>query len=132
MLRRVVSMSGQVATRQSRNMNYKVRNDGIITKAELEEVIQTKRAGTDYRLIDVREPFEVELGLIPTALSVPLKEFPNYVEMHGPELDDLDVIVYCKSGARSHQAVQYLRKLGHSRAWNYRGSFLEWFPDRPY
>ena len=36
------------------------------------------------------------------------------------------VVVHCRSGVRSAQAVDFLRKAGFSRVWNLKGGILAW------
>lgn len=58
-----------------------------------------------YLLVDVREPSETDLGVIPGALLCPLGQISELV------LDENTVVVvYCKAGGRSMRACQYLNQ----------------------
>jgi rhodanese-related sulfurtransferase len=72
-------------------------------------------------VLDVREPVEWAHGHIPGAVHVPLMELPQRLD----ELGDQQTLVVCKVGARSAQAVGYLRQQGFD-AVNLDGGLLEW------
>lgn len=66
-------------------------------------------ANEDLNVIDVREDFEVENGMIPGAVHIPLGEIPNRVE----ELDASKAyILVCKGGVRSANACEFLADKG--------------------
>ncbi len=74
-------------------------------------------------LIDVREPREWELARIEGARLVPL----GTLEAAIPSLDRTsDIVVYCKSGARSANAVRQLRAAGFTRVRNLAGGIRQW------
>jgi adenylyltransferase/sulfurtransferase len=72
--------------------------------------------------MDVREPHELAIcGL--GGLHIPLGELPRRVS----EVDrSREVVVYCRSGARSGRAVAFLRQQGVARAVNLAGGVLAW------
>ena len=76
-------------------------------------------------LLDVREPFEwkiVNLGDY-GARMIPLKELPGRVD----ELDrDRELIIYCRSGARSANAAQHLMAQGFRNVVNLKGGVRAW------
>lgn len=74
-----------------------------------EEIINLLDANEDLNVIDVRENFEVEEGMIPGAVHIPLGSIP---ERTG-ELDaSKSYIVVCKAGGRSASACDYLAAQG--------------------
>jgi sulfur-carrier protein adenylyltransferase/sulfurtransferase len=76
-------------------------------------------------LIDVREPYEWQIGRIPGARLIPLGELPGQLS----SLDSAtDVVVYCRSGVRSADAARQLRAAGF-RAANLAGGILRWSDD---
>jgi adenylyltransferase/sulfurtransferase len=79
--------------------------------------------GNDVFLLDVRNPDEFEICRIDGAKLIPL---PQLLEgMH--QLDSArDVAVYCHTGIRSAQAVNFLRSVGFSRVKNLRGGIDAW------
>jgi adenylyltransferase/sulfurtransferase len=69
-------------------------------------------------LIDVREPHEFEICKIKGAQLIPLREIHS--RMH--ELNSADeIVLYCKMGSRSAQALRYLKDAGFRRLRNLRG-----------
>ena len=77
-------------------------------------------------LLDVREPYEREIVALANTHEIPLAELEK--RMH--ELpEDRDIVVYCRSGARSAQAVSALRKAGFARARNLERGILGWIDD---
>ncbi len=79
-------------------------------------------AGT-ATFVDVREPEEWDEGHIPGALHIPLAELPD--RLHELPADS-DVILVCRSGARSFAATEFLLRNGHARAVNLDGGMLAW------
>lgn len=73
-------------------------------------------------VLDVREAYEWEAGHVEGALHVPLSEL-------GQRVSEVptggQVLCVCKAGARSAQAVLYLRSLGVD-AVNLHGGMLAW------
>lgn len=91
------------------------------------EIFDVKRMlegeGKQVRLIDVRSPMEVASGIIPGATNIPLHMLPMSVEKIP---DDSEVIIYCRTGARSAQACAYLTSLGKDNVYNLRGGIMAW------
>lgn len=74
-----------------------------------EEIINLLDANEDLNVIDVRENFEVEEGMIPGAVHIPLGSIPERTS----ELDAAKpYIVVCKAGGRSASACDYLAAQG--------------------
>ena len=74
-------------------------------------------------LLDVRRPMEYEIANLNGHL-IQLDELPDRLD----ELDaykDTQFVVYCRSGARSGRAVQFLRAKGYD-AVNLKGGVLAW------
>ena len=63
-------------------------------------------------LLDVRSPQEYREGHIPGSQNVPLQQLDKVEEV--TENKDTVLYVYCRSGARSRQAVSLLRALGYT------------------
>jgi rhodanese-related sulfurtransferase len=77
-------------------------------------------------VLDVRTEEEFESGYIPKAKNIDLRMGPGFID----EINTLDksksYYVYCRSGARSAQAVQLMRDLGFNDTYNLLGGILEW------
>lgn len=80
---------------------------------KLKEV--AKNANTKF--IDVRSEMEYRGGHVEGAVNIPLDQLQNrYKEIKG--LGESPVVIYCRSGSRSSQAVSYLRQLGFENVHN--------------
>lgn len=78
----------------------------------------------DAFFLDVREQDEWDAGHIEGATLFPLSKLK---EGERPTLPtDQDVIIYCKSGGRSSNAVQVLQSEGHENLYNMLGGFTAW------
>jgi adenylyltransferase/sulfurtransferase len=75
-------------------------------------------------LLDVREPKEYEGANLGGAL-IPLGELPDRLDEIADHRDD-EVVVHCRSGARSAKAVELLRAEGFSDAKNLKGGIHAW------
>jgi len=80
-------------------------------------------AGEDLLLVDIRTPQEIVQAAIPNAIYIPMHLLPLRLD----ELPrDKDVVLYCRSGARSYHACQYLAQQGFDNAINLRGGIIAW------
>ena len=79
--------------------------------------------GEPLRIVDVREPNEYQINRLAGSLLIPLGELPRrYAELDPGE----ELIMLCKSGARSGRAADYLRSVGFKRVLNLKGGILDW------
>jgi len=85
--------------------------------------------GSQVRILDVREPgeFNGTLGHIPGATLVPLARLQ---EAASGLPRDQPLVLVCRSGARSAQAVTLLEKAGFTRVANLAGGMLGWNSQR--
>ena len=91
-----------------------------ITASELQA---RRTAGTAPKVLDVREPWEVQLASIPGVLHIPMREVPARLA----ELDpNEELVVMCKSGGRSTQVAQFLERNGFRSVANLTGGILAW------
>ncbi len=101
------------------------------TRGDVKEIQPTQLAerlatGDDLDIIDVREPFEWELGHIPGARLVPLGRIADEI----PRLDKRrETILYCKVGLRSRFAAEQLADAGLSEVRNLSGGILRWIDE---
>ncbi|MDQ3886778.1 MAG: adenylyltransferase/sulfurtransferase MoeZ [Actinomycetota bacterium] len=93
-----------------------------ITATELKEKIDR---GEDFALIDVREPHEYEIVSIPGATLIPKDRI-----LSGDALAELPqdkpLVLHCKSGGRSAEALAALHKAGFRDAVHVGGGVLAW------
>ncbi|MGA8671381.1 MAG: molybdopterin-synthase adenylyltransferase MoeB [Terracidiphilus sp.] len=90
-----------------------------ITVKELKRRID---AGENVQLIDVREPYEFQIAQIGGKL-IPQNDVPQRLA----EIDrDREVVVHCRSGARSQRIAEFLKQAGYPRVVNLAGGILAW------
>jgi adenylyltransferase/sulfurtransferase len=78
--------------------------------------------GDDLFILDVREPHEFQICNLNGHL-IPLGELPRRVH----ELDSSrEIVAHCRSGKRSAEAVDFLRKAGFRKILNLKGGILAW------
>ena len=73
-------------------------------------------------LLDVREEYEYQDGHIKGAINLPLREI---LEKKDILPKDKDIYVYCRSGHRSADAVNFLKSLGFEKVHNIEGGFID-------
>jgi molybdopterin/thiamine biosynthesis adenylyltransferase/rhodanese-related sulfurtransferase len=93
-----------------------------ITATELKSMIDN---GDDIFLVDVREPNEYEIVSIPGATLIPKDQF-----LTGAALErlpqDKRIVLHCKSGARSAEALAVVKNAGFGDAVHVGGGVLAW------
>jgi molybdopterin/thiamine biosynthesis adenylyltransferase/rhodanese-related sulfurtransferase len=78
--------------------------------------------GDDIYILDVREPHEYQICNLGGHL-IPLGELSRRVH----ELDSSrEIVAHCRSGKRSAEASEFLRKAGFRKIWNLKGGILAW------
>ncbi len=93
----------------------------ILTVEELKAKLDAKE---DFLLIDVREPYEYEEFNIGAKL-IPLGNIISAAE----ELEawkEKEVVIHCRSGARSAAAQEILLSSGYKKVFNLEGGILAW------
>ena len=75
------------------------------------------------QFVDVRTPEEFESSRLPGAVNIPLQDIDRLAE--GNLKKEIPVIVFCRSGQRSHMAMQILQAQGFSEVHNL-GSYMAW------
>ena len=93
-----------------------------ITALELKEMIDS---GKDFALIDVREQNEWDIVNIPGAQLIP-KDRILSGEVLSELPQDKPIVLHCKSGARSAEALAVLHKAGFADAVHVGGGVLAW------
>ncbi|MGI8529201.1 MAG: adenylyltransferase/sulfurtransferase MoeZ [Geodermatophilaceae bacterium] len=96
--------------------------DSTITVGELKDMID---AGKDFYLVDVREPNEYEIIKIPGSVLIP-KDLILRGEALAELPHDKPIVLHCKSGARSAEALAAVKAAGFSDAVHVQGGVLAW------
>ena len=88
------------------------------------EVLELKKMlkNNEVVLLDVREPYEIEICNVKGSLFIPMNEIPQNIE----QLDkEKRYAVMCHSGVRSLYVSNYLNSLGYSTL-NVTGGIERW------
>lgn len=92
-----------------------------ITPAELRAQLDSQASRP--RLVDVREPEELEVCALEDARNIPLSRLDS--ALGGLDRDG-HYVVFCRSGGRSARAVQRLREGGFGNVQSLEGGLLRW------
>ena len=93
-----------------------------ITARDLKNMMD---AGDPIFVVDVREPNEYEIVSIPGATLIPKGEFVSGAALERlPQ--DKRIVLHCKSGARSAEALAIVQNAGFSDAVHVGGGVLAW------
>ncbi|MFD2513510.1 rhodanese-like domain-containing protein [Pontibacter locisalis] len=97
----------------------------MITSSDItvEELKERLNKGETPVIIDVREDWEYQEANIAGAKNIPLGALPNQLE-DLEDLKDQEVIVQCRSGARSANAKAFLQQQGFKNVRNLLGGIL--------
>jgi rhodanese-related sulfurtransferase len=80
-------------------------------------------------VLDVRTPEEFAAGHVPGAINIPHTELASRVgELDGAR--DSDVVVYCRTGRRSEQALGVLQQSGFRRLFHLQGDYTRWSEEK--
>jgi molybdopterin/thiamine biosynthesis adenylyltransferase/rhodanese-related sulfurtransferase len=94
--------------------------DWDISALQLSERI---KQDNHLRLIDVREPHELEISALPGAVNIPLGTLASRLS----ELDSAqEMVVFCKAGTRSARALELLVSAGFKKVKNLKGGINAW------
>ena len=81
------------------------------------------KAGEKIRLIDVREPHELQISSLPGEELFPLGQLAGRL----PELDSAqEIVLFCKTGSRSTRALELLVSAGFKKVKNLHGGINAW------
>jgi adenylyltransferase/sulfurtransferase len=102
---------------------------GEVTASELRDLLVCEHPPL---VVDVRTPVEWEICRIPDSRLIPLSELPSRLD----ELDrHRDIVLVCKIGLRSADALDFLRRTGFERSRHLKGGLFSWAieidPDLP-
>src|SRR5262249_21822464 len=95
----------------------------MIREIDVQQASARRTAGVT--IVDVREQVEWDAGHIPGAVFIPLGQLANEIEAAGPD-KGAELILQCRSGARSGRGTELLQALGYTNVVNMAGGILDW------
>ena len=95
-----------------------------VKEITVETLQKWRNTGKEHQLIDVRESYEIQIVEI-QGQHIPLGELPSQLDA---VRNDIDVVIHCRSGARSARAVQYImsNRPEITKIYNLAGGILAW------
>ena len=93
-----------------------------ITQLSVKDLKQRIDAGENVFILDVREPYEYQIAQIGGKL-IPQNDVPQRLA----EIPrDREIVVQCRSGARSQKIAEFLKQSGYQQVVNLAGGILAW------
>jgi len=93
-----------------------------IPQISVKDLKALRDRGEDVFLLDVREPYEYQIAQIGGTL-IPQNDVPNRLA----EIPrDREIVVQCRSGARSQRIAEFLKQSGYTQVANLAGGILAW------
>jgi adenylyltransferase/sulfurtransferase len=96
---------------------------GVVPEIEPTALSARLAAGEAVQIVDVREPHEWAIARIDGAQLIPLATLESRLDELSP---DREIVIHCKGGARSAQAVRRLRAAGFKKVVNLAGGINRW------
>lgn len=109
-----------VMNRKKRN----IENEVIIKHVSMNDIVQIMEENENYIILDVRTQAEYNQGHIPNAICIPNETIDENVVNKLPDKNQM-ILVYCRSGNRSKQAAEKLKKLGYTNLIEF-GGIIDW------
>jgi len=93
-----------------------------ITATELKERLDR---GENLVLLDIRKPFELGIASLENFVHIPEEELPDRLD-ELKQYEDRDIVVYCRTGRRSTEMVEFLASKGFKNILNLEGGLHAW------
>lgn len=94
----------------------------FISEISVEELAEYLARGDEIQLIDVREPYEIEIAYIEGFEVLPLSQFSEWTDQITTRFNpEAETLVMCHHGIRSAQMCQWLIGVGFTNVKNIAG-----------
>ena len=101
-----------------------IENEVVIKHVSMNDIVQIMDENENYIILDVRTLEEYNQGHIPNAICIPNETIDENVVNKLPDKNQM-ILVYCRSGNRSKQAAEKLKKLGYTNLIEF-GGIIDW------
>lgn len=101
-----------------------IDNEVIIKHVSMDDIVEIMNENNNYIILDVRTIAEYNEGHIPNAICIPNETIGSNIINELPDKEQL-ILVYCRSGNRSKQAAEKLKKLGYTNLIEF-GGIIDW------
>ena len=117
------SATGPLEVTQDQLVNQTKDVDGV-PQITVEDLKQKQDRGDTFFLLDVREPHEVPIATLNAPL-IPVGSLEQRLA-ELPEDKNTEIVIHCRSGARSQKAALLLKQHGYTNVENLAGGILAW------
>jgi len=104
--------------------NIEQPKEATIKYVSMDEIVQIMEENTNYIILDARTYEEYNEGHIPNAICIPNETINDDIYEQLPNKEQL-ILIYCRSGNRSKQAVAKLKNLGYTNLVEF-GGIIDW------
>ena len=119
----IIAIAVGVILMLNRKEQY-IKNEGIIKHVSMDDIVEIMNENKNYIILDVRTIAEYNEGHIPNAICIPNETIGSNTISELPDKEQL-ILVYCRSGNRSKQAAEKLKKLGYTNLIEF-GGIIDW------
>ena len=119
----IIAIAVGVILMLNRKEQY-IENEGIIKHVSMDDIVEIMNENKNYIILDVRTIAEYNEGHIPNAICIPNETIGSNTISELPDKEQL-ILVYCRSGNRSKQAAEKLKKLGYTNLIEF-GGIIDW------
>ncbi|HUF09135.1 MAG TPA: molybdopterin-synthase adenylyltransferase MoeB [Rhodothermales bacterium] len=102
-----------------------VSAEEVVPEVTVQELKHRRDSGSAPFLLDVRKPFEDSIATLRANQLIPHDQLADRLSELKAGRDD-EIVVHCRSGVRSAQAVEILQHAGYSRVYNLAGGIKAW------
>jgi rhodanese-related sulfurtransferase len=95
----------------------------VVTEIDSTELKSRLSSDEGPYLLDIRSEAEVVHGMLPDSTHLPMHLIPLRMNDF-PK--DKEIVLYCRSGARSYHACMYLMQQGMQNVINLKGGIIDW------
>lgn len=101
-----------------------IENETKIKHVSMDDVVKIMNENDNYIILDVRTFEEYNEGHVPNAICIPNETIIDSSISKLPDKEQL-ILIYCRSGNRSKQATEKLKKLGYTNLIEF-GGIIDW------
>ena len=118
----IIILGGSILIFNRKNKN--IEKEETIKYVSMDEIVKIMDENKDYIILDVRTIEEYKEGHIPNAICIPNETIGEGIIKELPDKEQL-ILIYCRSGNRSKQAAEKLKKLGYTNLVEF-GGIKDW------
>ncbi len=98
----------------------------MVAQIDPEQLAAALAEGQVFKLIDVREPWELARACLPDVHHIPMHTLPMRLDELEALHAEAPLVMICHHGARSMQCAHFLERQGLSQVFNLRGGIDAW------